>query len=443
MEDLNKQINTLQSKREYPSGEILITIDSKSAVSVPLELSYVVKNASWFPTYDIRAKNIQDPVNLIYKANVRQDTKIDWNDAKITLSTADPNISGVAPKLRTYFLDYNSKPPVYGSLDKSNIVGIVLDEQGQPLPGVTVIVKGTTIGTQTNFDGQFSLTMPQDGGVLSFSYIGMKTRDIVPDYDPMTVVLEEDIAALEEVVVVGYGSKGRSRTSKLTDKSNVAMEIEPAGSISTIELSQSENQTSVSFEIEHPYTIKSDNQNYSVDMESYELPAFYQYYAVPKINDSAYLIANISDWEKYNLLEGEANVFFEETYVGKTLLDVRYASDTLQISLGRDKKVSLKREKLKDYTTKQFIGNKKEETRAYQTQIKNNKKETINMIVLDQIPVSRLEEIEVKILEVSKGRVQKESGEVKWELSISPSDSKELKLQYSVKYPKDRSLIIE
>ena len=98
-------------------------------------------------------------------------------------------------------------------------------------------------------------------------------------------------------------------------------------------------------------------------MEFYDLPAFYQYYCVPKIDKDAFLIANIVDWEKYNLLEGEANVFFEDTYVGKTLMDVRYASDTLEISLGRDKKVSVNREKIKDFTNKQFIGNNKEETR--------------------------------------------------------------------------------
>src|SRR5690606_429416 len=124
---------------------------------------------------------------------------------------------------------------------------------------------------------------------------------------------------------------------------------------------------------------RSDNKSYTVDMESYELPASFQYYCVPKIDRDAFLIARIVDWEKYNLLEGEANVFFEDTYVGKSLLDVRYASDTLEISMGRDKKVAVNREKLKDFTTKQFIGNKKEETRTWKTTVKNNKTRPISM----------------------------------------------------------------
>jgi uncharacterized protein (TIGR02231 family) len=133
-------------------------------------------------------------------------------------------------------------------------------------------------------------------------------------------------------------------------------------------------------------------------MVTYELPAFYQYFAVPKANNSAYLIAGVTDWEQYQLLEGEANVFFEQTFVGKSLLDVRYASDTLEISLGRDKMVTIEREKEKDFTEKSFLGGKKSATRLWKTTIKNNKSQPISMLVLDQVPVSTLEEIEVFLL---------------------------------------------
>ncbi|MGC9344001.1 MAG: DUF4139 domain-containing protein, partial [Bacteroidales bacterium] len=179
------------------------------------------------------------------------------------------------------------------------------------------------------------------------------------------------------------------------------------------------------------------------DMAVYELPAIYQYYSVPKIDKDAFLIANIVDWEQYNLLEGEANIFFEDTYVGKTLLDVRFASDTLEISLGRDKMISVEREKIKDFSSKQFIGTKKEETRAWKTTIRNNKNQAINMILLDQVPVSTLEEIEVTVDEKSGGKLDEETGVIKWEFSLEPGKSKEFNLRYSVKYQKNRTLIIE
>ena len=178
-------------------------------------------------------------------------------------------------------------------------------------------------------------------------------------------------------------------------------------------------------------------------MAVYELPASYQYFCIPKINQAAFLIANVNEWEKYKLLEGEANIFFEGTFVGKTLLDIQNASDTLQISMGSDKSVSIKREKLKDFTTRQFIGSKKEEARAWRTIIKNNKNQAIDMIVLDQVPVSQLEEIEVEIQKMSGAKHNKEKGEIKWEFSLEPTKKKELELRYSVKYPKSRRLIIE
>jgi len=178
-------------------------------------------------------------------------------------------------------------------------------------------------------------------------------------------------------------------------------------------------------------------------MDKYDLPAEYEYYSAPKVDKDAFLLANIIDWEKYNLLEGEANIFFENTFVGKTILDVRYVSDTLNISLGRDKNVMVKRDKVQDFNKKQFFGNKKEDTRTWKIIVKNNKKQAINFVLLDQIPVSTLEEIEVIPENLSGGTLDKEKGEVKWKFTLKPADKNELELKYKVKYPKNRNLTIE
>lgn len=443
--DLQNQIKTLTSKKEYPTGEILVKVDAKQTKNYSLELIYLVGNAGWFPSYDIRAININEPIQLIYKANVKQDTKVDWSNVKLKFSSANPNVSGVAPKLQTYLLNYNILPPSY-NLTTNSIRGKVVDNNGQPLPGANVVVEGTTIGTVTDFDGNYSITIPNNSCQLTFSFIGYNSKTLPISNSVMNIALEESAMNLEEVVVVGYGSK--KKASEALQGRVAGVDIDKSVKISgtsnlAIPTAQIVNQTTVDFEINTPYTIKSDNKNYTVDMEFYELPAFYQYYSVPKVDKEAFLIANILDWEKYNLLEGEANVFFEETYVGKTLLDVRFASDTLEISLGRDKKVSVNREKIKDYSVKQFIGNKKEETRVWKTTVKNNKNQAINMIILDQVPVSTIEEIEVKVQNNSGAKRNSETGEFKWEFELKPNDKKEFELKYSVKYPKYRSLIVE
>ena len=85
--DLINQVNTISGQKEFPNGEILVKVDAKQASKISFELSYVVENARWFPTYDIRAKNVDEPIELIYKANVKQDTKVNWNNVKLKLSS--------------------------------------------------------------------------------------------------------------------------------------------------------------------------------------------------------------------------------------------------------------------------------------------------------------------------------------------------------------------
>ncbi|MCE4563034.1 DUF4139 domain-containing protein [Maribellus sp. CM-23] len=445
---LQSQLSILSGTKQYAQGEILVKIDAKATTSAKIELLYLVTNAGWYPSYDIRAKSITEPLEVVYKANLRQDTKIDWKNVKLKFSSVDPGTSGVAPELSPYFLNYNILPPVYKTQINS-VSGRVVDQNNESVPGVSINIPGTSMGTISDIDGKYSIMLPADAHQLNFSFIGFKPL-ILPVSGPvLNVVMEEDIVAMEEVVAVGFGVvaddievalPGRMPgvsvrgASTLKGKKNESI---------AIPFEQTENQTSVEFEIKTPYSVKSDNNVYSVDMAVYEIPAMFQYYSVPKIDKNAFLLAYISDWEKYNLLEGEANVFFEGTFVGKTLLDVRFASDTLQVSLGKDKNVSVTRELKKEYTARRFIGANKEETRYWETLVKNNKSSEISMMILDQIPVSTLAEIEVEVLDISGGKLDKESGEVKWEFDLHAGKSKEMNLKYSVKYPKSKKLLLE
>lgn len=445
---LENQLTTLSSKKIYASGEIVVRLEAKSETNSKFELSYFVSNAGWFPSYDIRAKNINEPLELIYKANLRQDTKVNWKNVKLKFSSSNPKTSGVAPELKTYFLDYNSHPPVYNRTINSVSGQVVSADDGLAIPGVSIRVVGSTIGAATDFNGRYSITLPANSSQLLYSFVGMKAQTLAVNSSVMNVTLKAESIGLDELVVTAYGASKKNMRALQGRVAGVSVKKEARAKTRShkslaIPFQATEKQTNVEFEIKTPYSVKSDNKNYSVDMAVYELPAKYQYFCIPKINQDAFLIANVNDWEKYQLLEGEANIFFEGTFVGKTLLDIQNASDTLKISMGRDKNVSIKRKKLKDFTTRQFIGSKKEEARAWTTSIKNNKNQIVDMIVLDQVPVSQLEEIEVAIQRMSGAMHNKERGEIKWEFSLEPTKKKELELRYSVKYPKSRRLIID
>lgn len=442
-QDLKNQINEFSSKKDYESGEIWVKVKSTRTSSQKIELIYNVGNAGWYPSYDVRVKDISNPLSLVYKANVKQNTKVDWNEVKLRFSSATPSITSTAPALITYFLDYGSTPPSYTKLSTANVQGTIYDVAG-PLPGASVLVEGTTIGTESDFEGNYSIATPKNGGVLVFSYIGFKTVKKPILSNTINVQMQEDDNVLEEVVVTSYGNK-KSVSNSLNGKI-AGVQIESEKNIRnkySIPTQQNTNQTTVNFEILEPYTVLSDNKSYSVGMKTYSIPAEYQYESIPKIDENAFLIASLKNWEQYNLLEGEAAIYFENTYIGKSLLDVRFSKDKLNISLGRDKNVIIRREKLTNFTSNQLIGNKKEETKAWNISVKNNKLQAINIRVLDQIPISTRDEIKVSIDKNNTGKLNVSTGEVIWKINILPSQSKQIIFKYEVKYPKNESLIIE
>jgi hypothetical protein len=429
-------------KKEYPSGEVLISLDAKSQETINIDLSYLVDNAGWFPSYDVKALSIEDPLEIVYKANVHQNTRVDWKNVELTMSSSNPGLSGSAPELRTYYLNYGSVPPSYKSVI-NEVSGRVMDNSGGPLPGANVVVKGSTIGTVTDMNGNFSLAIPSGASQLVFSFVGYSSQELPIQQSQMSVILQEDLMALDEVVVSAYAADYESAPS-MTRRSAPSPREKIRGNTSlALPTVQQENQTSVEFKIDMPYTVNSDSKNYVVPMTSYEVPASYEYYCVPKIDTDAFLLAYVTNWEQYKLLEGEANIFFEDTYIGKSVLDVRFVKDTLSLSLGRDKGVVVEREKIKDLTTKKFIGAKKEETRAWRISVRNNKAQDIKMVLLDQVPVPTLSEIELDIKESSRGKRNKETGEIRWELELDSKKHQDLELRYAIKYPKHQNLIFD
>ncbi|MDR3094660.1 MAG: mucoidy inhibitor MuiA family protein [Bacteroidales bacterium] len=438
--DVQRKLNATSGIKPEPTGEVLMTVDCKTAVQAPVEISYYVNNAGWFPSYDLRARTISEPVELICKANIMQNTREEWKNIRLKVSSANPNQGGVATKLKTYQLNYHTKPPRYGEAGGASgkARGQVFDTDGMPLPGVSVSVKGTNIGTYTDIDGRFELSLPTDGSsILNVSYVGYDPNELAASSN-MHIVMQESETTLDEVVVVGYGTQRKADIAlPVSDKKESKPKNIP------IPVLQVENQVSMEFEIQTPYTIPSENKNTTVAMKQHYIPAEYEYYCAPKADRDAFLFARIVDWEQYNLIEGEANIFFENTFVGKTVLDVRYVSDTLSLSLGRDKNVSVQREKVKEYSTKKILGSKAETSREWKITVRNNKRQPITMSLFDQIPVSTMQEIEVTAENISNGTLHKDTGEVKWKFTLSPSQKSELNLKYKVKYPKEKMLTVE
>ena len=361
LKNLNDKLEINTQKEEKSSkGKLIIQVMNEIAGVINLDINYITNNASWTPFYDLRAENITSPINMMYKAQVVQNTGIDWKKVKLTLSSGNPNQNNQMPLLSSWFLRYG--------IDKES---------------------------------------------NDFNYY----RGNV--YDAKSI-------ELEEVVVQGYSRK---------EKKDI--KIRGANSISNY-TEINENQLNVSFDIDIPYDILSNGKPHSVGLKEIKLPATYKYYAAPRVDKEAFLLAEINEYSKYNLLPGEANIIFERLYVGKTIINPNQTSDTLNLSMGRDKKMAIKREKVVDKSGTRFLSSKKEQTFTYDITVRNNKKEAAELTLKDQYPLSTDKEIEIELLESSNAKENKETGILTWELKLAPNETRKIRLSYKVKYPKDK-----
>jgi uncharacterized protein (TIGR02231 family) len=308
---------------------------------------------------------VEQPLSLTYKAEVYQNTGVDWKDVKLKFSNGNPNQNGTAPKLDTWYLSfyrywYNTSS-LYGS-------------------------RSQDYRTQLKATGAVERAMA------------------IPEEEVMEMA-EPEAKAIATTTV--------------------------------------ENQTTVEFAVEKPYSIQSNGEKLTVDLSQYDIETIYEYHAVPKLDKDAFLIARIINWDQYNLLEGEANLYFEDGFVGRSILDARALTDTLDISLGRDKNIVIGRTKVDTFSKRRFAGTNTIETRQFEILVRNKKSQAIKLTLFDQVPVSAIGEITVTPTELSGGKHNEQSGEVKWELSLAAQQQQKLTLGYEVKYPRKEKVVLE
>lgn len=205
----------------------------------------------------------------------------------------------------------------------------------------------------------------------------------------------------------------------------------------------SQQATTVEYAIATPFSVPSDGQPHTIAVQEHTLPATYTYIATPKLDKDAFLYARTTGWEDLNLLPGEANVFFEGTFVGKSFLELGTTKDTLAISLGRDKGVQVERAKRKTTNQKAIIGGSRTVTIGWDITVRNTKGTAIELEIRDQYPLSPQSEIEVKLTEDGGATVDKDKGLLTWKLHIAPKETKKLGFAYTVKYPKDLPVVLE
>ena len=354
---LQAELTRLQPNTGNQTGEITLKLDANGAQSLEIACTYLVWNASWSPLYDLRSAGLDKPLQLTYKANVRNNTGFDWKGVALHLSSAQPLSNNNRPILNPVYLDFR-------------IIAYYQDQKAQNAPNLYQM----------------------------------------------------------EQIATAPGAPVDLMRSGARDEESAEAAPEDADFLAV-------------FDLPMPQNILSDGKDNIVTLEERDIPANYEYHAVPKVEPAVFLLAKVADYGQYNLLTGPANIFFQETFVGQTLVNPQTTADTLLLSLGRDDQLTVKRVQPKDFTERRKIfGSKIRETCLYEISIKNNKSKPVTVDLIDQFPISRQKDIVVELEEHGGAKVSPEFGKLEWNLEIPAGQTKKVRFSYSVEYPKDKGV---
>ncbi len=369
--DLDTRLNDLRNYAEQnnPTPEIkgipriIITFMAKEAASGRIDLSYLASNAGWTPLYDIRSEAATGKISLTYKAQVRQQTGLDWDDVKLSISTNNPYANKTKPELSPWYIDYQEFRKQLNEKAK-----LRSEAYGDDVPAA-VNSSAMNMG-------------------FMYSTSGATFEQAAQGAEAFTTIVQQLISA--------------------------------------------------EFKIDLNYSIASDNQVRMVLVKQSELNTSFRYYAVPKLDPGVYLVAQMTKLDELQLVPAKANIFFDGTYIGETYLDPTTMDDTLNLSLGKDPNIVVKRTLLKNQSKERIIQDKKERSFAYNIEVRNLKSSEIELIIQDQIPLTTNPEITIEKSNLGKGTIDEKTGLIEWNLKLKAKDNQTFDYDFKVRHPKDK-----
>jgi|SRR5450432_44099 len=435
------QLQEISKKKDSVNFIVSALVDSKESLTIRFQLSYNVKDAGWFPTYDVRVNEVTEPLNMLMNANVYQRSGETWKNISLLLSTGNPNDNATPSTLEPWMLGFYDPSVSFRQQGAPGVIsGRITDEKNQPVEGASVLIKGLHDGVFTDVNGFFRLQNISKLSSITISRIGYIQKEVAVKPGYLTIALEPSGSGLNDVVVTGYTSELLGNVAGLSVAKDKMYNEE---AIQTVAVTTQFQPTTVIYKIDEKYNLETDGKTTTIGIKQFEIPAIYDYYTAPKMDPSAFLTAKITHWQDYHLQSGEISLYFEGTYLGKTYLDLASITDTLALSLGKDNNVKVSRNLVREFSSKKFIGNSRTETKEYEIKVHNTKSVPVTIELVDQFPVSTNKEISVEDIKAPDGEVDKDSGIVTWTLTLSPGQERKLGIGYSVKYPKDKKVVLE
>lgn len=409
---LNKQLSQESLKNSKTSGILRLVLSAPATTNCNFTISYYTAAANWAPYYDINIVSTDQPIQIAAKSKVRQTTGLDWDKVNLKLSTATPSSGKVAPLFNTWFLDFQRQQELNTSINRLRQNSYSYEEKTARF----------NVETPSAIAAEAPLIVV-DGQVVDAGYFDSIDPDKIKDVKFLNDGSQTQI----------YGSRAANGVTVVTLKSSMDDYI-----------TQRDTELNMVFEIDMPYTIPGNGKEQAIDLQKKTATAQYKYYCAPKLDTETYLLAEIADWQQLNLMSGKANITYDGTYVGETFIDAASTHTKLSLTLGTDKRVTVKREKMQDFNSgTKFLGNDTKQTFTYRLTVRNGQNKPVKIVLKDQYPVSTQKNIEVELLtkETTPWTANVEDlGVVTWEEELKAGETKIYQISYSVKYPKGSNL---
>ena len=196
--------------------------------------------------------------------------------------------------------------------------------------------------------------------------------------------------------------------------------------------------TAVTFAIAGKIDIPSDGSPHKTTLSQHKFDPQIDYLAIPKHTDAVYRRAKIMNASDTPYLPGQANLFVNDAYIGRTQMEYTPTSGEIELLLGVEERITIERELVKRDVDKRFLRDERQLRYGYRIKIKNLLAEAAKMQVEDQIPVSRHEQIKVKMEDVQPEPVERSDlNELKWRMALEPGVEKIIQYEFSVQHPRD------
>jgi len=425
---LARRRDTIAAGSARTVREAVVFINAPQPGAAKLRLSYLVSNASWTPSYNVRATDARDEITIEYNASIQQMSGEDWNDVEMVLSTATPSLVATAPKLEPLAIKL-------GALDQS--------QRGQPMSAAAnykqvqhnLAQLGKMRGTQTVV-GQVAINAPPaeqssffgaGGGGFGGGAGGVGSWDF-------------------SAASADKGLNRAARELQLLDFNNSLSELKREGG----RLASPTEGVSVSYQLADRTSLPSRSDRQLIQIASLPMKGDFYRLATPVLTSFAYEEARMTNSSDYVFLAGPVATFVGGQFVGRGTLPTVTVGESFTVGLGIDSSLRAERELVKK--DERIQGGNRVVDFTYELSLENFGDQAAKVRLLDRLPTVGKDDVKVTLVksdqpvsdDTAYQMAERKDGILRWDVEVPPQavGPKRTVLRYTMQIEYDKQLSI-